>query len=91
MELSEDLRYRLAYLTLRLVLDRKLAAAPESTKLPGVLDFLDLLSGTQLAGQAKEAEGMRYLSQQDKLENFIDAEFGEEVLETVRRAVAELL
>ena len=86
MELSEDLKYRLAYLTVRLAFDRKLSAG-EPGALPGMLEFLDLLAGTQLAG---EAGGRRYASQREKIESFIDAEFGEDVLDIVNRAVTEL-
>ena len=86
MELSEDLKYRLAYLTLRLAFDRKLAGG-EAGAHRGMLEFLDLLSGTQLA---EEAGGRRYASQREKIESFIDAEFGEELLDLVNRAVAEL-
>jgi hypothetical protein len=87
MELSEDLKYRLAYLTLRLAFDRKLAGADAGAH-RGVLEFLDLLAGTQLAD---EAGGRRYASQREKIESFIDAEFGDEVLELVNRAVAALV
>jgi hypothetical protein len=86
MELSEDLKYRLAYLTLRLAFDRKLSTG-DPDALPGVLGFLDVLAGTQLAGAS---EGKRYASQRDKIESFIDAEFGEDVLALVNRAVEEL-
>jgi hypothetical protein len=88
MELSEDLKYRLAYLTLRLAFDRKLAAAADPAACPGMLQFLDLLAGTQLAA---ESGGRRYASQREKIESFIDAEFGEETLALVDRAVAELV
>jgi hypothetical protein len=87
MELSEDLKYRLAYLTLRLAFDHKLSAADADAN-PGMLEFLDILSGTQLAS---EARGRRYASQREKIESFIDAEFGEDVLATVNRAVTELV
>ena len=50
--------------------------------------FLDVLAGTQLAA---EAGGRRYASQREKIESFIDAEFGEDVLDLVRRAVAEIV
>ena len=86
MELSEDLKYRLAYLTLRLVFDHKLSHGDAGAS-PGMLQFLDLLAGTQLA---EGASGRRYASQREKIESFIDAEFGDEVLELVNRAVAEL-
>ena len=86
MELSEDSKYRLAYLTLRLAFDRKLAAADPGAH-PGLLAFLDVLAGTNLAG---EAGGKRYASQREKIESFVDAEFGEEMLDLVNRAVAEL-
>ena len=86
MELSEDLKYRLAYLTLRLAFDQKLSKGDPGAH-PGLLAFLDLLAGTQMSG---EAAGKRYASQRDKLESFIDAEFGEEVLDVVNRAVGEI-
>ena len=87
MELSEDSRYRLAYLMLRLALDQRLSRADPGA-FPGLLAFLDVLAGTQLAA---EAGGKRYASQREKLESFIDAEFGEQVLELVKRAVAEVV
>jgi hypothetical protein len=86
MELSEDSKYRLAYLTLRLVFDRKLAGADPGAY-PGLLAFLDVLAGTQLAA---DAGGKRYASQRDKIESFVDAEFGEEVLDLVNKVVAEI-
>ncbi|HJQ82977.1 MAG TPA: hypothetical protein VKA21_02800 [Candidatus Binatia bacterium] len=86
MELSEDSKYRLAYLTLRLAFDRRLSAADPGAY-PGMLAFLDVLAGTQLAS---EAGGKRYASQRDKLESFIDAEFGEDVLALVNRTVDEI-
>ena len=87
MELSEDSKYRLAYLTLRLALDQKLSRV-DAQAYPGLLTLLDALAGTQLAA---EAGGKRYASQRDKIESFIDAEFGEQVLELVRRAVTEIV
>ncbi len=87
MELNEDAKYRLAYLTLRVLLDDKLSRADPGAH-PGVLVYLDVLAGTQMAGQAG---GKRYASQREKLESFIDAEFGEEMLAVVNRAVAELV
>src|SRR5207249_11158935 len=87
MELSEDLKYRLAYLTVRLVFDRKLSAG-DAGAYPGMLAFLDVLAGTQLADAAG---GKRYASQREKIESFIDAEFGEDVLHLVQRAVAEIV
>ena len=87
MELGEDLKYRLAYLTLRLAFDVKLSSGDAGAS-PGVLQFLDVLAGTQLAG---EAGGKRYASQREKIESFIDAEFGEDMLALVNRAVAELV
>ena len=130
MDLSEDAKYRLAYLTLRVLFDDKLSRADpgsldvsrrrtrcgrhghitgprvwlrlfddlgirlaalresERSAGPGVLAYLDMLAGTQMAGQAG---GKRYASQREKLESFIDAEFGEEMLAVVNRAVAELV
>jgi hypothetical protein len=86
MELNEDLKYRLAYLTLRLAMDVKLTKVDPAT-CPGILGFLDILAGTQLAG---DAGGKHYASQRDKLESFIDAEYDEDVLEIVRTAVEEM-
>ena len=87
MELSEDSKYRLAYLTLRLLFDDKLSRS-DAGAYPGMLAYLDVLAGTQMAGGAG---GKRYASQREKLESFIDAEFGEELLAVVNRAVAELV
>ena len=87
MELSEDLKYRLAYLTLRLLFDGKLSKANPGAH-PGMLAYLDVLAGTQMAG---EAGGKRYASQRDKIESFIDAEFDEETLALVSKAIAELV
>jgi hypothetical protein len=86
MELSEDAKYRLAYLTLRLAFDRKLSGSDAGAQ-PGMLAFLDVLAGTHLAA---EAGGRRYASQREKIESFIDAEFGEEMLALVNRAVEEI-
>ena len=87
MELSEELKYRLSYLTLRLLFDRKLSKSDPGAY-PGMLAFLDVLAGTQLADAAG---GKRYASQRDKLESFIDAEFDEELLATINRAIDELV
>ena len=86
MDLNEDLKYRLAYLTVRLMFDAKLSSA-DPNAYPGLLAFLDVLAGTAMAG---EAGGKRYASQRDKIESFIDAEFGDEMLALVNRAVAEI-
>jgi hypothetical protein len=86
MELTEDLKYRLAYLTLRLAFDRKLSGADAGAH-PAMLEFLDVLAGTSMAEQAS---GKRYASQREKIESFIDAEFDEDTLALVNRAVAEL-
>lgn len=86
MDLNEDLKYRLSYLALRLIFDAKLSKSDAAAS-PGILQFLDLLSGTHLAG---EAGGKHYASQREKIESFIDAEFDEEVLAIVRRTAAEL-
>ena len=87
MELSEESKYRLSYLTLRLAFDRILSSTDPGTK-PAILEFLDVLAGTQLAS---EAGGKRYASQREKIESFIDAEFGDEMLELVNRAVGEIV
>ena len=87
MELSEDLKYRLAFLTIRLAFDRKLSTS-DPERHPALLQYLDVLAGTQLADAAG---GKRYASQRDKIESFIDAEFDEEMLALVTKAVAELV
>lgn len=86
MDLSEDAKYRLAYLTLRLAFDRILSQTDPGSR-PGMLAFLDVLAGTQLAA---EASGRRYASQRDKIESFIDAEFEDEMLALVTRAIDEI-
>jgi hypothetical protein len=93
MELTEDMRYRLCYLTLRLALDQKLERDWGKMDCSGVLEFLDMMSGSHLAQEqsaAPDAE-RRYVSQRLKLEDFLDAEFGEEVLAVVNRAVTQLV
>ncbi len=87
MELSEDLKYRLAFLTMRLAFDRKLSEG-DPGRFPAMLQFLDLLAGTQLA---EGAAGKRYASQRDKIESFIDAEFDEDTLALVTKAIGELV
>jgi hypothetical protein len=87
MELNEDLKYRLAFLTMRLAFDQKLSAG-DPVRYPSMLQFLDLLAGTQLA---EGATGKRYASQREKIESFIDAEFDEETLALVNKAIAELV
>ena len=87
MELDEDSKYRLAYLMMRLAFDRKLSAG-DPGRHPAMLELLDVLAGTQLAG---EAGGKRYASQRDKIESFIDAEFGDDVLALVNRAIDEIV
>ncbi len=87
MELSEDLKYRLAFLTIRLAFDQKLSSG-DPGRYPAMLHYLDLLAGTQLADAAG---GKRYASQREKIESFIDAEFDEETLALVSKAVGELV
>ena len=86
MELDEESKYRLSYLTLRLMFDRILSAGDPGSK-PAMLEFLDVLAGTQLAA---EAGGKRYASQREKIESFIDAEFGEELLALINKTIDEL-
>ena len=87
MDLSEDLKYRLAFLTVRLAFDHKLSTS-DPEKCPAMLKYLDVLAGTQLA---EAATGKRYASQREKIESFIDAEFDEEMLALVAKAIAELV
>jgi hypothetical protein len=87
MELSEDLKYRLAFLTLRLAFDQKLSSG-DPGMYPAMLKYLDILAGTQLAD---DASGKRYASQRDKIESFIDAEFDDETLALVTKAIEELV
>ena len=86
MELSEESKYRLSYLTLRLAFDRILSTGDPGSK-PAMLEFLDVLAGTQLAA---EAGGKRYASQRQKIESFIDAEFGEDLLALINKTIDEL-
>ncbi len=87
MELDEELKYRLSYLTLRLTFDRLLSKTADPGTKPAMLEFLDVLAGTHLAG---EAAGKKYASQRDKIESFIDAEFDEELLALINRAIDEI-
>ena len=91
MELTEEMRYRLCYLTLRLALDQKLEKDWGKKECDGVLAFLDLMSGTHLADEQQPGEGRQYVSPRAKLEDFLDAEYGEEVLAVVQRAINELV
>src|SRR5438046_10686632 len=86
MELSEDLKYRLAYLMLRLALDQKLSRADAGAH-PGLLPFLDVLAGTH---PAAEARGRRHASQREQVERFLDADFAGNELPRVARADAEI-
>lgn len=88
MDLNEDLKYRLAFLTVRLAFDRKLSDAEDPGRLPAMLHYLDVLAGTQLADAAA---GKRYASQREKIESFIDAEFDEETLALVNKTIDELI
>jgi len=91
MELTEEMRYRLCYLTLRLALDQKLERDWGKGGCAGVLEFLDMMSGSHLSDEQKPGDDRTYVSQRAKLEDFIDAEYGEEVLAVVQRAVNELV
>ncbi len=86
-ELSEESKYRLSYLTLRLAFDRILSGLPDPGTKPAMLAFLDILAGTTLAS---EAAGKRYASQREKIESFIDAEYDEDLLALINRAIDEL-
>jgi hypothetical protein len=86
MELSEESKYRLSYLTLRLAFDRILSASDPGSK-PAMLAFLDVLAGTNLAA---DAGGKRYASQREKIESFIDAEYDEELLALINRTIDEI-
>ncbi len=87
MELDEEAKYRVSYLALRLLFDRLLTKKGTDGH-PGSLQLLDLLAGTQLAG---EAAGRKYASQRDKIESFIDAEFDEDVLNLINKAIDEIV
>ena len=86
MELDEESKYRLSYLTLRLAFDRLLSGSDPGSR-PAMLEFLDVLAGTQLAA---EASGKRYASPREKFESFIDAEFGEDMLALINKTIDEL-
>jgi hypothetical protein len=93
MELTEEMRYRLCYLTLRLAIDQKLERDWGKTECGGVLSFLDLMSGSHLSEEDSDKPDAerRYVSQRAKLEDFIDAEYGDEILEIVNRAIKQLV
>ena len=92
MQLTEEMRYRLCYLVLRLSIDQKLERDWGKEDCTGTLAFLDLISGTNLSGQQVDAGGEKtYVSQRAKLEDFLDAEYGEEVLEVAERAITEIV
>ena len=86
MELDEESKYRLSYLTLRLAFDRILSSSDPGSR-PAMLEYLDVLAGTQLAA---EASGKRYASQREKIESFIDAEYGEDLLALINKTIDEL-
>lgn len=86
MELDEEQKYRLAFLTVRLIFDKMLSSTDPGTR-PAMLEYLDLIAGTQLAGGAA---GRQYASQREKIESFIDAEFDEDTLRLVTRVVNEI-
>jgi hypothetical protein len=91
MELTEEMRYRLCYLTLRLAIDAKLERDWGKEECAGVLAFLDLMSGSHLSDDQKPGEDRQFVSQRLKLEDFLDAEYGEEVLAVVQRAINEIV
>lgn len=91
MELTEEMRYRLCYLTLRLAIDQKLGRDWGKTECGGVLAFLDLMSGTHMTDEQTPGDDRQYVSQREKLEDFVDAEYGEEVLAVVQRAINEIV
>jgi hypothetical protein len=49
------------------------------------------MSGTHLAEEQQPGHDRQYVSQRLKLEDFLDAEYGEEVLAVVQRAINELV
>ena len=87
MPLKEDMKYRLAYLAMRILFDQKLSKVDDPGKFPAVLKLLDLLADTNLAS---EAAGRKYNSQREKLDSFLDAEYEEEMLDLVSKVVDEL-
>jgi hypothetical protein len=91
MELTEEMRYRLCYLTLRLAIDAKLERDWGKEECVSVLAFLDLMSGSHLSDDQKPGENRQFVSQRLKLEDFLDAEYGEEVLAVVQRAINEIV
>ncbi len=49
------------------------------------------MSGTHLNDEQKPGDDRQYVSQRAKVEDFLDAEYGEEVLAVVQRAINELV
>lgn len=87
MALNEQMKYRLAYLAMRILFDQKLSKADDPGRFPAVLRFLDLLADTKLAD---EAGGRKYNSQREKLDSFLDAEYDDEMLELVSKVANEV-
>ena len=88
MPLNEMMKYRLAYLAMRILFDQKLSKVDDPGKFPAVLQLLDILADTTLAG---EATGRKYNSQREKLDSFLDAEYDEDMLKLVSRVTDELV
>ena len=88
MVLKEEMKYRLAYLAMRILFDQKLSKVDDPGKFPAVLELLDVLADTHLAN---EAAGRKYNSQRDKLDSFLDAEYEEEMLQLVSKVVDEIV
>ena len=87
MQFDEEAKYRVSYLALRLLFDRLLSTKGIEGR-NAVVQLLDVLAGTQLAG---DSTGKKYASQRDKIESFIDAEFDEETLNLINKAIDEIV
>ena len=88
MTLNEDMKYRLAYLAMRIIFDAKLSSVDDPGTCPGILKLLDVLADTSMADGAA---GKKYNSQRDKLDSFLDAEYDDDMLQLVSQVTKELV
>lgn len=88
MALNEDMKYRLAYLAMRIFFDAKLSSVDDPGTCPGMLKLLDILADTDMAAGAA---GKKYNSQRDKLDSFLDAEYDDDMLALVSQVAKELV
>ena len=87
MELTEQMRYRLGYLALRFIVDAKIEQDWGKQDPTPLLKLQDLLIGSQMAQEYAENTGDKHFaSQKDKLQDFIEAEYGDDLFLVVEEA-----